>query len=59
LTAIFFIFSSSGFVKSFLVLTEKMLLSPAIVAVIIVYVFVHLITFVYEAYKHLKEKYKR
>jgi|TARA_Y100000310_G_scaffold91835_1_gene89306 hypothetical protein len=59
LTAIFFIFSGTGFVKNFLFLTEKMLLSIAIVSVIILYILVHLISFVYEAHHHLKEKYKR
>jgi amino acid transporter len=58
LTAIFFIFSYTGFVTNFLALTEKMLLSIAIVAVLIVYLFAHIVSFIHEAYKHLKEKYK-
>jgi len=56
LTAIFFILSSTGFVKSFLILTERMLLSTIIVAVIALYVFAHLFAFVYEYYHHWKEK---
>ncbi len=59
LTAIFFILSSSGFVKSFFILTEKLLLSPAIVAVIAVYVFAHLVSLVHGSYFYLKEKTKR
>jgi hypothetical protein len=60
LTAIFFIFSASGgFAKNFLILMEKMLLSPAIVAVIAVYVFANLIAFIYEYFHHLKRKLKR
>ena len=59
LTAIFFIFSATGFIKNFLILTEKMLLSTPIVAVIVVYVFAHLIAFIHELYHYLKEKHKR
>ncbi|MBU90290.1 hypothetical protein CMO94_02010 [Candidatus Woesearchaeota archaeon] len=59
LTAIFFILSTFGFVKDFLMLTEKMLLSVVIVSVIVLYIFAHVIAFVYEYYIHLKEKYKR
>jgi len=40
-------------------LTEKMLLSVVIVSVIVLYIFAHVIAFVYEYYTHLKEKYKR
>jgi len=54
LTAIFFILSSTGFVKSFLILTERMLLSTAIVSVIVLYVFAHFIAFIYEYYAYLK-----
>ena len=56
LTAIFFILSSTGITANFLILTQKMLLSPAIVAVMIVYAFAYLTAFVYEYYHHLKEK---
>ena len=59
LTAIFFIFSASGLIKDFLVLTEKMLLSTPIIAVILIYVFAHLIAYIHELYHYLKEKYKR
>ncbi len=58
LTAIFFILSYSGFTKNFLIFTEKIQLSPVIVAVIITYVFAHLISFIFELYRYLKEKYK-
>ena len=59
LTAIFFILSNTGFVKNFLILTEKMLLSTIIVLVIVLYIFAHLIAFVYEYYRYLKQKYRR
>jgi antibiotic biosynthesis monooxygenase (ABM) superfamily enzyme len=59
LTAIFFIFSGTGVINNFLILTEKLLLSTAIVAVIVIYIFVHLIAFVYESYHHLTNKQKR
>lgn len=58
LTAIVFIFNSTSLINNFLILTEKMLLSVAIVSVIIAYVFAHLIAFVYESYYHLKGKLK-
>jgi len=59
LTAIFFIFSGTGLVKDFFFLTEKLLLSTAIVSVIAVYVFANLIAFIYEYVSHLKEKHKK
>ena len=59
LTAIFFIFSATGFIKDFLILTEKMLLSTVIVSIIMVYLFAHLTALVYESYYYLKQKHKR
>jgi len=59
LTAIFFIFSSTGLIKDFFILTEKLLLSTAIVVVIAVYVFANLIAFIYEYLSHLKEKHNK
>jgi len=59
LTAMLFIFSSTGLIKNFLVLTEKLLLSTAIVSVIAVYVFANLTALIYEAFIHLKEKSKK
>lgn len=56
LTAIFFILSTTGFVRNFLVLTSKMLLSTAIVSVIVLYIFAHLIALIYESLHYLKEK---
>jgi formate hydrogenlyase subunit 3/multisubunit Na+/H+ antiporter MnhD subunit len=57
LTAILFIFSATTL--NLLVLTEKMLLSPAIVAVIGVYVFANLIAFIYESFHYIKQKYRK
>ena len=59
LTALFFIFSSTGLINDFLVLTEKMLLSIAIVSVIATYVFANSIAFLYEYLSHLKKQYKK
>ena len=59
LTAIFFVFSSTGFVKGFLILTGRMLLSVAIVSIFMVYLFAHLMAFIYEFYHYLKEEYRR
>ena len=56
LTAIFFILSNTEFVKNILILTQKLLLSAAIIPLIGVYIFAHLIAFVYESYIYLKEK---
>jgi len=59
LTAIILIFSSSGLIKYFLILTDKLLLSTAIVSLILVYLFANLISFVYEYLSHLKEMHKK
>ncbi len=59
LTALFFIFSNTGLINNLLIFTQKILLSPATVAVIVLYIFAYLTGFVYESYHNLKEKYKR
>ena len=56
LTAIFFILSNTEFVKNILILTQKLLLSAAIIPVIGVYVFAHVIALVHESYHYLKRK---
>jgi len=59
LTAIVLIFSNTGLIKNLLILTEKLLLSTAIVSVILVYILANLIAFIYEYLHHLKERYKK
>ena len=58
LTALIFIFSATGLISSFLALTEKLLISIVSVAALLVYGFAHLIGFLYEYSKHVKEKRK-
>tara|TARA_Y100000310_G_scaffold322476_1_gene381561 strand:- start:169 stop:525 length:357 start_codon:yes stop_codon:yes gene_type:complete len=58
LTALFFIFSTTTLISSFLALTEKLLISIVSVAGLFVYLFAQLTGFVYEYSKHLKEKRK-
>ncbi len=59
LTAIFFISSAAGFAKNFLALADRIMLSAVTVSVIAVYVFAHFAAFIYEYYRHLREKYRR
>jgi hypothetical protein len=59
ITALMFIFSGTGFISNLLILTEKLLLSSAIVAVIAVYFFANIISYTYEFYDHLKKKLKK
>lgn len=58
LTALFFIFSTTGLISSFLALTEKLLISMVSVAGLLIYLFAQLAGFVYEYSKHLKEKHR-
>ena len=58
-TALFFIFSSSGFIQYILHLTETLLLSLAAVAGLLVYLFANAAALAYEGFQHLKEKYKK
>jgi len=55
-TALLFISSSSGLVEDFLILTENLLLSIAIISVIAAYVFANLIAYIYEYLQHLRIK---
>ena len=57
-TAIFFILSNTEFIKNILILTQKLLLSAAIIPVIGVYIFAQVIALVHESYHYLKKKVK-
>ena len=59
LTALFFIFSNSGFIQYILHLTETLLLSLAVIAAFLIYIFANAIALSYEGFQHLKEKYKK
>ena len=59
LTALFFIFSTTGLISSFLALTEKLLISMVAVGVLLVYLFSQLTGFVYEYSKHAKKQRKK
>ena len=59
LTALFFIFSASGFGEYVLQLAEKALLSIVSVAGLLVYLFAHLAALIYEGFRHIKEKRKK
>ena len=59
LTALFFIFSTSGFGTYVLGLTEKLLFSLATVAGLLIYLFANAIALSYEGFQHLKENYKK
>lgn len=59
LTAMLFIFSGTGLIKNFLVLTEKLLLSTAIVSAIAAYMLANLAALIHEAFIYLKKKYKK
>ena len=59
LTAVFFILSTTGFIQTLISLTQKILLSLVVVAVILVFVFANLAVFVHKGYLKLREKYKK
>jgi len=59
LTAVFLIFSSSGFGEYALKLAERALLSIASVAGLLVYFFAHLSALAYEGFRYLMEKHKK
>ena len=59
LTALFFIFSTSGFGVYVLGLAEKLLFSLATIAGLLIYLFANGIALSYEGFQHLKEKYRK
>ena len=59
LTALFFIFSSSGIIQSILHLAETLLLSLATVAASLIYLLANAAALIYEGSQHLREKYKK
>jgi len=59
LTAFVLIISNTTFINYILTLATKLLISLVTVAGLLVYLFAHLIGFVYEYYHHLKEKHKK
>ena len=59
LTALFLIFNNAIFINYIFGLTQKLLLSLVTVAGLLVYIFAHIVGFVYEYYHHLKQKHKR
>jgi len=56
LTALFFIFSYTALIKSILSLSERLLISLAAVAGLLVYIFSQLMSLVIELYRHIKRK---
>ena len=59
LTAMLFIFSGTGLIRTFLLLTEKLFLSTATVSALAAYMFANLTALIYESFIHLKKKYKK
>ena len=59
LTALFFIYSGSGFAKSILELGERLLISNITLAVILVYLFAHITYNASKFYTYLKKKHKK
>ncbi len=59
LTALFFIYSGSGFAKSILELGERLLISNITLAVILVYLFAHISYTASNFYTYLKKKHKK
>ena len=59
LTALFFIYSGSGFAKSILELGERLLISNITLAVILVYLFAHITYNVHKSYLYIRKKHKK
>ncbi|MBI2208047.1 hypothetical protein HYU50_00975 [Candidatus Woesearchaeota archaeon] len=59
LTALFFIFSNTGFMQYVLQLENTLLLSLGTVAAFFIYILANAIALFYEGFQHLKEKYKK
>ena len=59
LTALFFIYSGSGFAKSILELGERLLISNITLAVILVYLFAHITYNVHKSYLYISKKHKK
>ena len=59
LTALFFIYSGSGFAKSILELGERLLISNITLAVILVYLFAHITYNAHKSYLYIRKKYKK
>ena len=59
LTALFFIYSGSGFAKSILELGERLLISSITLAVILVYLFAHITYNVHKSYLYIRKKHKK
>ena len=56
LTALFFIYSGSGFAKSILELGERLLISNITLAVILVYLFAHITYNAHKSYLYIRKK---
>ena len=59
LTALFFIYSGSGFAKSILELGERLLISSITLAAALVYLFAHVTYNAHKSYTYFKKKYKK
>ncbi len=59
LTALFFIYSGSGFAKSILELGERLLISNITLAVILVYLFAHITYNIHKSYPYIRKKHKK
>ena len=57
--AMLFIFSGTGLIRNFLLLTEKLLLSTATVSALAAYMFANITATIYESFIHLKKKYTK
>lgn len=59
LTALFFIYSGSGFAKSILELGERLLISNITIAVVLVYLFAHITYNAHRSYLYIRKKHKK